>query len=322
MDLEEFNDFVNFLIQTCELLVDAESTLTTKIVQETFLQIHQKREKQREWKKSKSTTKSEKSTETFEESTSKTEESTVDFEQRKLKESKGNKKKVNNTVFAPAEPSRTILKNDDPEPFWDLLVKTWFDFIEENFNERPSFTGADPKHFKIIIQKLRKRSEDKSISWSEISAPKRLRNFLTMAFTDEWLKKNFLLKNLNDQYDKIIQNHSLKEKQFQPPKPQIDRAAIEINNLYELFKEDKCSTISIEITHFTYLKKACRLELSNHETEKLRTTATEDLQKKNIKPIGDTLSNHMKKLAVIDYFQKLKKLGTPQVFDIESVTHE
>jgi hypothetical protein len=137
--------------------------------------------------------------------------------------------KPNKKLVVPAKPSPP--KNDlgkkekdkDPEPFWDLLVKTWFDFNFEKFGEKPSFSDADPRYLKKIIEKLKSRAVAKKIEWNEVTGPERLKTFLDGAFKDEWLCKHFLLRNLNEQFDTIILKQraaSIKKIEPQKQKPQ------------------------------------------------------------------------------------------------------
>lgn len=141
------------------------------------------------------------------------------------KESKGNDSKVKETKSNlppesgkqkkgravpgnPAPPKNGSEKGEqkikDGEPYWDLLVKVWFDFNFEKFKDRPSFSGPDPRYLKKIIEKLKKRAVAKKVMWNEITGPERLTTFLSAAFSDAWLCKHFLLKNLNEQFDTII----------------------------------------------------------------------------------------------------------------------
>lgn len=151
--------------------------------------------------------------------------------QKKRKEKKVNE--VKETVVAAASPSLPVVagkdvkmkskkatKQETPEPFWQQLVDVWFQFGKEKFGEEPSFSGQDPKVFKRIIQRLKERAAKKNAEWNETTAPQRLQHFLKCAFEDTWICKNFLLKNLESQFDKIIQNQNEKTKQAAAPKQQ------------------------------------------------------------------------------------------------------
>lgn len=98
-------------------------------------------------------------------------------------------------------------KKTQTEPYWGLLVETWFSFNRENFNgEEPSFDGSSPRDLKSIIVSLRTRAEKKGVEWSAPEAITRFRNFLSSAKKDNFLSQNFLLFNINRQKDKIFLN--------------------------------------------------------------------------------------------------------------------
>lgn len=99
----------------------------------------------------------------------------------------------------------------DGTPHWTALVKVWFDFNEAKLDFSPSFVGQDPRSLKNICEKLQKRSVQKGYEWSEQNAIGALTAFLTHAITDKWLKENFLLPNIDRQFDKIISNAASKQ---------------------------------------------------------------------------------------------------------------
>ncbi len=130
------------------------------------------------------------------------------------KEMKRNEKKEN--VVVPAKPSPPVLKpknskkkkpEEPPEPHWQALVDAWFGFVREKFGDEPSFARDDPKILKRIIGRLKKRAQEKAVEWVETAALERFRAFLDKAYLDRWLAENFLLANLEKQFDKIILNH-------------------------------------------------------------------------------------------------------------------
>lgn len=92
-------------------------------------------------------------------------------------------------------------------PHWQVCVKMWFDFNVEHYKEKPSFKGADSRHLKTILGILKKRTEDKGLSWTEDTAQTRFRMFLEACMKDEFLPKNFLLSNIDKFMDKILMNH-------------------------------------------------------------------------------------------------------------------
>lgn len=94
-----------------------------------------------------------------------------------------------------------------PEPFWNELVEVWFSFCKEVFNESPTFDGSAPRDLKAIVSTLRQRAEKSGLIWTVSLARLRLHHFLSYAYqSSEWLRKNWLLSNLNRQKESIFFN--------------------------------------------------------------------------------------------------------------------
>lgn len=132
-----------------------------------------------------------------EETPQSSEETTMPAAFSTQKEKKGNEKKGNK-----------VTADEPPEPHWSLIVKCWFDFNEQKFKDRPSFDRDHPKILKRIIGRLKDRAVKKGLEWTEKIAEERFIAFLDKAFLDTWLSANFLLGNLEKQFDKIILNHN------------------------------------------------------------------------------------------------------------------
>lgn len=138
--------------------------------------------------------------------------------------------------------SKKKVKNEEPpEPYWQSLVDVWFDFGVEKFGVKPSFFGRDPKLFSDIVKRLRLRTVEKNKPWDEVSAPKRVRAFLDACFADQWICKNFLLKNIHTQFDKFIQSQ---EQAFAQKKQQVTAKASvpktfqdEVNYFFSRYQE-------------------------------------------------------------------------------------
>lgn len=117
--------------------------------------------------------------------------------------------------FVPAAPpppvKKTIvkkkIKDDLPEPHWQVITNTWFAFNKKEFGDDPSFDRDEPKILKRILHRLKHRAEKQSVEWTEAEALTRFTNFLNKCYADKWLAANFLLSNLEKQFDKIILNH-------------------------------------------------------------------------------------------------------------------
>ncbi len=129
-------------------------------------------------------------------------------------QSKVNRIKVDeskiNTAVGPVAPvpkkRKAAKKNKDSEPYWTDLVKVYFSFCFEKFNEKPSFSGSDPSEMHRIIESLKKRASEQGIEWTQEVATLRWRGFLGTAHQDDWLSKNWLLSHLNRQKDKVFLN--------------------------------------------------------------------------------------------------------------------
>ena len=109
-------------------------------------------------------------------------------------------------------------KNVEEEPFWEHMISVWFDFNVQLFLKKNQ--GADPKAgepsweevhkraLRRIVKRLRMRSIYQRIEWQVDVAIEKLRAFLTAAAADRWLYDNFILSNLEKQFDKIILNNT------------------------------------------------------------------------------------------------------------------
>lgn len=101
------------------------------------------------------------------------------------------------------KPKKTTKK--PPEPFWNELVEVHFAFCRDKFHEDPIFEGSAPRDLKSIITSLRERTESISVIWTLDTAKLRLFNFFEFAFkNNDWLRKNWLLSNLNRQKQAIF----------------------------------------------------------------------------------------------------------------------
>lgn len=105
-----------------------------------------------------------------------------------------------------AKPIKPKKEKAPPEPYWNDLVKVYFDFCREHFGEEPSFEGSAPRDMKMLIKTLHERATKSNIEWTLPVAQFRFNNFLMFAYQDKWLKDNFLLSNINRQKDKIFYN--------------------------------------------------------------------------------------------------------------------
>ena len=118
--------------------------------------------------------------------------------------------KLNNTKLK--ETKHSFPGDESPVPkkeiiktlYWEKLVDTWFVFYEKSYSIKPSFNAAAGKNLKGIVDRLEKLTKLKGYEWNEDHSVVCLNHFLTKAKTDNWLNQNFLLSNLNSQFDKIV----------------------------------------------------------------------------------------------------------------------
>jgi len=88
--VDELREFVRYLTEECELVIECDGYITTEITQQCLEEVTQKREYQRQWKKEKSNSK-------IGNSNSNSEKSNIEKEQSKVNESKVNNTKENDT---------------------------------------------------------------------------------------------------------------------------------------------------------------------------------------------------------------------------------
>lgn len=102
-----------------------------------------------------------------------------------------------------------VKKNEEATEFWNKLVAVWFDFYQKGPGNgaKPTFEGQAPASLKKIVERLKKRTEGRMLTWDEQTACDTLLRFFTYAYGQDWLKDNFLLQNLERQYDKIVNQH-------------------------------------------------------------------------------------------------------------------
>lgn len=127
--------------------------------------------------------------------------------QRKVKESKEKKSKKLSAPPTAAPPKVSKVKNvKQPEPYWQDLVKCFFDFYSSHFKgEKPSFDGELTRKFKTIIHRLKSRAVDQNIEWTNSTAVASLNDFLKKAFQDKWLRTHFTIGILLNHFDSVFQ---------------------------------------------------------------------------------------------------------------------
>jgi predicted transcriptional regulator len=103
-----------------------------------------------------------------------------------------------------------VKQKKEPTEHWAKLVDVWFVFYGENFKNpetnipvKPKFGKIDGEHLREIIKSLKKLADGFNYAWTEEYAARCLLGFLKKAFTDNWLKTHFELKNLNSNFNSI-----------------------------------------------------------------------------------------------------------------------
>lgn len=128
----------------------------------------------------------------------------------KTKDKLNSKLKLNNISPEASAPGD---EKKEKFPFWNSLVEVWFNRYEMHVGEKPTFNPSSAKSLKDICTKLRKLYKEKNDKdWDEIKALASLNKFIDNALADHWLANNFLLTNLNTQFDKILNQNGTKHK--------------------------------------------------------------------------------------------------------------
>lgn len=98
-------------------------------------------------------------------------------------------------------------KREDATEHWQQLVDAWFRFYKQKKGHDPTFDGVSQKSLKAIAANLKKRQLEAGNDWTQEKAVTTFERFLSYAASLEWLKDNFLLNNLERQFDKIISSN-------------------------------------------------------------------------------------------------------------------
>ena len=225
---------------------------------------------------------------------------------------------LNQTPFtgavAPDERKRLAKKKEEvPEPYWTKLVDTFFDFVKQKFGEPPLFAGQDPKFFKSIIQKLKARAAQKNFEWTEEIAVSRLKVFLSYCYDEPWLKSNFILKNLDSQFEKIGRAQAGGKTTVKNPPPQN----VELEYLQERFLEGQLDIKTISEKHYLQLEQQGLVSITDEIIHRRINSLTgsnifsesslcQEYQsgKQTTAVVADRIN--LMRLAVLAYFKKLK----------------
>lgn len=171
------------------------------------------------------------------------------------------------------------------QKIWEGLIQTWVDFNLQKFKEKPSFTATDGKKLKSIAEKLQKRAVDKNQPWSIQDAGAKFLMFLNDAYAcNDWLAKNFLLKNIDSQFDAIVMDQAGKATKARVVK------AITIEALKLKFIDNTITMADVQQVHYEELKPLGCVITDNHYCI-ARTKRAEELIISN-KASDHQLANH------------------------------
>ena len=98
----------------------------------------------------------------------------------------------------------------DKSAYYSIMTEVYFDFYQSMFNFKPTFSKVDGKMIKEIEAKIIDLSKQKNMEITENRVRASFYKILDFASKDKWLKENFLLKNINSQFNKII-NYGTKQ---------------------------------------------------------------------------------------------------------------
>jgi hypothetical protein len=90
------------------------------------------------------------------------------------------------------------------------MVDVYFNFYESLFNFKPTFQAIDGKMIKEIEAKIIFLCNQRNMAITNKMITNSFEKVLDYASKDKWLKENFLLKNINSQFNKII-NYGTKQ---------------------------------------------------------------------------------------------------------------
>lgn len=94
-------------------------------------------------------------------------------------------------------------RNIQKTEYWKELVEKYYTFYQEKFGMKPDFSRKNTKIFKEIIEKVKRSAEQKGIDWTLENAVRELEYIFVAAYADKWLKENYLLQNINAQFQKL-----------------------------------------------------------------------------------------------------------------------
>jgi len=93
-------------------------------------------------------------------------------------------------------------KPADVTQYWKTLTQAWFDFFNEKFRTNPTFEIEEGGALKKIARRLKAKSKEENLIWTEERANEKFKNFLNEAYSDAYMRDNFLLPQIARRFDK------------------------------------------------------------------------------------------------------------------------
>lgn len=123
-----------------------------------------------------------------------------------------------------------------PRQFWQPFVDTWHDFyVDKVKGESPSIVGKALSDLAKLYDLLQLRAKKKNKEWGEKYMVEALTFFLNLAWSEDWLQKHFLLKNLIEQFDAIYAREATRMDQAGKNKPK--NLTADLSYILERFRE-------------------------------------------------------------------------------------
>jgi hypothetical protein len=243
----------------------------------------------------------------------------------KVKERKGKESSSAAPATQPAAGKNTEVRKrkeeEPPEPYWQHLVEAWFKFHADHFGpERPLFDGQDPKLFKKIVERLKKRAGQRQKEWTQENALASLNFFLTIAFSDDWTSKHFSLKVLYEKFEEIYKRHQLDTTR----KKGGPMATMDIQYLYERYCDGQLDVRVITVGHYQQLAAKGLVNITNGVVQKRIKSLLgsnnysegqlcQDYQAGNETPAVVADRPALMKLSVVEYFKTKKEANASEI---------
>lgn len=103
-------------------------------------------------------------------------------------------------------------KQQSKEPFWDAIVKVWFDwYAEQRIGEQPDFTGSAPKDLKSLVKKIKAKCIEHNLAWTEENAIRAFVQFFNLCLKYKFTSDKLMLSLFNKYFQEITTNGKQKQ---------------------------------------------------------------------------------------------------------------